>query len=273
MTLLNIAIVALGTLTPLWAESVMSDAHKQWVQSNFERVKGKKLNVVINENGEFCNPTQKTIKNVVDYIQLLASDLVASKATNKMMLLEGFVLFAILQGDVFPVDYGNIASKSNGLEPLLKNAAKIAAYGMTYRRGINKGDAANLPDRIKSANAFVPGKVFNVSDKPSSDNSPEYLYDNNSTRVLARTKLNTNDSMQAQALDGERKILFAADAKAPTDIIYTGMYTNNVKRVDSGDPKGLPLAANEKDVNEQLKNMGIVGAVPQSSSGSQCNIS
>lgn len=139
-------IILLLAVTPfVWAsvtpqDEVISNEHRAWINGEYNRIKGQEFDVWVNNLGEILHTSQKlTVKNCEDYIQLIASNLVKGNLKNKEMLLEGFILFAIIQGDVFPVDYSNLAIGGNQKELLLKNAAKIAAYAMTYRKGAGEG--------------------------------------------------------------------------------------------------------------------------------------
>ena len=299
---LSIVLMSIGLLTPTWAtqsptparpsdSAVMSQKSIDWVKSNFESVKGKKFPVRVGEDGNILSSKKDiVINNAVDYIRLLASDLVAAKSTNKMMLLEGFVLFAIIQGDVFPVDYSNIATTTNGYEPLLKNAAKIAAYAMTYRMGVGVGgigdDGAIRPTAdILGVQSLLAGgkKIFYRSTRMvDGESKPEYEYlsynmenkigpldsdsdkeeasitDATLNRQGAITQLRNSPRypLQASALNDAFHILTTAADEAPTDPLYLVMYPNNIKRGNKGGhaPVGLQQ---DRNIDSILEGMGI----------------
>lgn len=263
-------------------QSILSEKAKAWVQGNFNAVKSQNIKVYIDEAGNILsNGKNKQINNVVDYIQLLASDLLFGKSTNKLMLLEGFILMAIIQGDVWPVDYMHPAVKNEAgggvnedTKKLLLEAAKIAAYAMTYRMGLRTdgGDGA-----IESASIMGTFQVDNANN--------EYYYQSNGkrdrslNRSRAKEILNRNQTLQAKALSDARNILATVSANRPRDPealktnpdtkkvepTFNVMYGNNSKHKDihGGDIKGLP---NLKTIDEVLVLMGLLINKPSSPS-------
>lgn len=272
--LLAFAILAIGSIT-LTQASTSRDASpsptrpesntftSRFIKANYDEVRksGKSYPMYVDKDGSISKSAKsKPVTNIEDYIQLLASDLFARNMTNKQMLLGGFVLLSIIQGDVFPVDYSNLATGGNDKEKLLKNASKIAAYAMTYRAGLHTTKSDGGDGGIRASTKHGKSNVFFVSNNIKND----YAYkttksdeDKALNRQKALSTLRKNTSPQARALTEAYQILSTAQNAAPTDTIYKAMYNDkNVKRTDGGAPHGLPFATN--DIDTPLIQMGIV---------------
>jgi hypothetical protein len=193
------------------ASSVLDAKSQQWIISNFEKIKGQERLVCINPQGEcfidqtnrFIPPILKRIETILDYIQLLASDLLLSRSTNKLMLLEGFILWAIIQGDVWPVDYVNPASKPGGDDSVkrnLLNAARIAAYAITYRMGLGPNDSAPLHGgngKIKHTTKWTGSNVFFLTDNKKLSDEYGYASLNISGEDIALNRIATRNLLSA----------------------------------------------------------------------------
>lgn len=185
---------------------------------------------------------------MVDYIQLLASDLALGKFDNKEMLIKGFLLIAIIQGEVWHVDYMNPAGsakagKTGDTKKLLLNASKIAAYAMTYRMGASKDGGAPVAD----------GAGYK---KDGTKEEYEYNGGPALNRQGAITKLgSTTNKLQSNALVDAWFILFHAHKSTPSNPakgtikadaeIYGKMYTGTTKNTSvqkialQGWPQGI----------------------------------
>ena len=270
-------------------EGVLSAEFVKWVQDDYKSILRKeKKNVFVNTRGEILPRAQQIpINNIVDYIRLLASDLVAGKMTNKEMLLRGFILFAIVQGDVFPVDYNNVATPGTNNEQLLKNAAKIAAYAMTYRKGVNQGDldddgAIRPTADITGLQSLHAGrtKVFyrnkQMTDQQDKQEYDYFSYTNewdedkgkydlisvidptlNRQGAITQLRKNVRFPLQASALNEAWGIMITARDEAPTDPIYQTMYPKNIKQATQK-PNALALPAG-KNIDQLIQEMGLKG--------------
>lgn len=234
-----------GPTVPLNQEAI------DWIKSNYQAVHGKTFNVFINDQGDVLEtPETLTVNSTVDYMRLLASDLVSVQSTNKLMLLEGFVLYAIIQGEVFPVSPIPATEKER---PLMLNAAKLAAYAMTYRMGNTQYGQGHLERHhggiggwVSARGTMKPGEGSPYKNKTTTpDNSDDeeeeidFSYSGGIGRLLVQELLKP-DSGQARALRDAYNILQSStkDKLPSQDDIYWKMYervtqpaVDHVKRV------------------------------------------
>lgn len=220
-----------------------------WIKSNYQDVHGKEYQVYIDEYGNtLASSRSMKVNNTVDYMQLLASDLLTGYfgpdklKSNKWALMQGFILYAIIQGQVFPVSPIPATEKES---PLMKKAAKIAAYAMTYRMGLKTkelyGDGAimrkDIGGGLKTENGDFLYQSL-IKDK-------EYKKDSLLGRSGVKAKLEL-DTTQANALNDAWQVLKSVSDKIPDDDLFKYMYNlNNQKRRVQALTPSLPLLTKE----------------------------